>query len=228
MDKESKAYGAHVLALPYPSQGHINPMLQFCKRLVSKNLKATLAITNFISTSMNPKPGSVGLDTISDGYDQAGFTQADSVDSYLATLKIHGSETLAELIKKHKGSAHPIDCIVYDAFLPWALDVAKDFGLAGAAFFTQPCSVNYVYYYVKRGLLTLPVTELPVSMPGMPLMELEDMPSFIYVDGSYPAYFELVLNQYLNVDKADFVLVNTFYKLEEEVKNLWRAFLLSY
>ncbi|KAM7486495.1 hypothetical protein LguiA_002504 [Lonicera macranthoides] len=217
MDKENKPYGAHVLALPYPSQGHINPMLQFCKRLVSKNLKATLAITNFISTSMNPKPGLVGLDTISDGYDQGGFTQADSIDSYLATLEIHGSKTLAELIKRHEDSAHPIDCIVYDAFLPWALDVAKEFGLAGAAFFTQPCAVNYIYYYVKRGLLTLPVTELPVSMPGMPLMELEDMPSFIYVDGSYPAYFELVLNQYLNVDKADFVLVNTFYELEEEV-----------
>ncbi|KAK3011199.1 hypothetical protein RJ639_011561 [Escallonia herrerae] len=43
------------------------------------------------------------------------------------------------------------------------------------------------------------------------------MPSFIYVPGSYPAYFELVLNQFLNVDQADFVLVNTFYKLEDEV-----------
>ncbi|CBI24718.3 unnamed protein product, partial [Vitis vinifera] len=43
------------------------------------------------------------------------------------------------------------------------------------------------------------------------------MPSFIYVAGSYPAYFQLVLNQFCNVHKADWVLVNTFYKLEEEV-----------
>ena len=57
----------------------------------------------------------------------------------------------------------------------------------------------------------------PVSIPGLPLLELRDMPSFISVEGSYPAYFELVLMQFSNVHKVDWVLVNTFYKLEEEV-----------
>ena len=56
-----------------------------------------------------------------------------------------------------------------------------------------------------------------VSIPGLPLLELRDMPYFISVEGSYPAYFELVLKQLSNVHKADWVLVNTFYKLEEEV-----------
>ncbi|KAL6528133.1 hypothetical protein OROHE_015083 [Orobanche hederae] len=42
------------------------------------------------------------------------------------------------------------------------------------------------------------------------------MPSYIYVPGSYPAYFQLLLSQFVNVEKADFVLVNTFYALETE------------
>ncbi|KAK2971607.1 hypothetical protein RJ640_027479 [Escallonia rubra] len=217
MDKENKPYGAHVLALPYPSQGHINPMLQFCKRLVSKGLKATLVVTNFIYSSRNPKSGSVQIDAISDGYDEGGFMQAESIQAYLARLEAVGSGSLVELINKYKNTPHPIDCVVYDAFLPWALEVTKPLGLIGASFFTQPCGVNFIYYYVKRGLLTVPVTSWPVSIPGLPLLESEDMPSFIYVPGSYPAYFELVLNQFLNVDQADFVLVNTFYKLEDEV-----------
>ncbi|CAL5394760.1 unnamed protein product [Camellia sinensis] len=222
MGKErGSSYGAHVLALPYPSQGHVNPMLQFCKRLVSKGLKTTFAITTFISKTMNMNPQSncVQFDTISDGYDEGGFMQAGDVQVYLTRLEATGSKTLADLIKRHQNSDHPIDCIVYDAFLPWALEVAKEFGLAGAAFFTQLCAVNYIYCYAHNGLLKLPVerSSLPVSIPGMPMLELEDMPSFIYVHGSYPAYFEMVLNQFLNVEKADYVLVNTFYKLEDKV-----------
>ncbi|KAA8527228.1 hypothetical protein F0562_034675 [Nyssa sinensis] len=233
MEKEKRWSGVHVLALPYPSQGHVNPMLQFCKRLVSKGLRATLAITNFISKSnsttlpLHQHPQSqthyshsVQLATISDGYDEGGFMQAESIRAYLARLQAAGSKTLAQLIERHQSSdQYPIDCVIYDAFLPWALDVTKQFaGLVGAPFFTQPCAVNYIYYYVHHGLLNPPLSSLPVdSIPGLPSLQLEDMPSFIYVHGSYPAYFELVLKQFLNVDQADYVLVNTFYSLEAEV-----------
>ncbi|KAI8567118.1 hypothetical protein RHMOL_Rhmol02G0096100 [Rhododendron molle] len=217
MEKGRRSSTVHVLAIPYPSQGHLNPILQFCKRLASKGLKATLAITTFISNSLHPDSDSVGFDTISDGYDEGGFMQAGDVQAYLTRLESAGSKTLAELIKRHESAGRPVDCVVYDAFLPWALEVAKQHGLAGAAFFTQPCAVNYVYYYAHHGFLTLPMSSLPISIPGMPLLELEDMPSFIYVHGSYPAYFELVLSQFSNVEKADYILVNTFYKLEDKV-----------
>ncbi|KAH7858928.1 hypothetical protein Vadar_029452 [Vaccinium darrowii] len=217
MEKRRRSSTVHVLAIPYPSQGHLNPMLQFCKRLVSKGLKATLVITTFINNTMHPKSDSVQLDTISDGYDEGGFGQAGDVQAYLTRLQAAGSETLAELIKRHESAGHPIDCVIYDAFLPWALEVAKKHGIAGAAFFTQQCAVNYIYYYAHHGLLTLPVQSLPVSIPGMPLLELEDMPSFMYVHGSYPAYFEMLLSQFSNVEKADYIVVNTFYKLEEKV-----------
>ncbi|KAF7149590.1 hypothetical protein RHSIM_Rhsim02G0086400 [Rhododendron simsii] len=218
MEKGKRSSAVHVLAIPYPSQGHLNPMLQFCRRLVSKGLKATLAITTFISNTTQPKSDSaVQLDTISDGYDEGGFNQAGDPQAYVAGLEAAGSKTLAELIKRHEISGHPVDCVIYDAFMPWALDVAKQHGIAGAAFFTQPCAVNYIYHHAHYGLLTLPVSSLPVLIPGLPLLELEDMPSFIYVHGSYPAYFEMVLSQFSNVEKADYVVVNTFYKLEEKV-----------
>ncbi|MCD7462196.1 hypothetical protein HAX54_047979 [Datura stramonium] len=214
---KNEKYGAHILALPYPSQGHINPMLQFCKRLVSKGLKTTLAITNFISNSIGPISTTVRIDTVSDGFDEGGYTEAESVAAYLERFEKIGSKTLADLIKKYEKSEFPITCIVYDAFMPWALDVAKEHGLIGACFFTQACAVNYIYYYVHQGKLTLPISSTPVKIPGLPELELRDMPSFIYVHGTYPAYFELVLNQFTNVDKADYVFVNSFYELEAEV-----------
>ncbi|GAA0166223.1 transferase [Lithospermum erythrorhizon] len=211
-----KPYRAHILVIPYPVQGHINPMLQLSKRLVSKGLRATIAITKFISKTMQPKVDSLNFDTISDGYDEFGFAKAPNVHTYLEKLETEGSRTLNQLLRKQETLGHPIDCIIYDAQLPWALDVAKENEMVGAAFFTQPCGVNYVYYRLQQGLIELPLdSSKPVSIPGLPLMDPHDMPSF--VDGSYPAYFELVLNQYNNVQQADLILVNSFYKLEEKV-----------
>ncbi|PIA61856.1 hypothetical protein AQUCO_00200095v1 [Aquilegia coerulea] len=219
---------AHVLLLPFPAQGHINPVLQFGKRLASKRIKATLLVTKFISKSMQAEKSSVGVETISDGYDEGGFTAADSEDTYLISFANVGSQTLTELIKKQESAGYPVSCVVYDAFLPWALDVAKDFGIFGAAFFTQSCAVNTIYYYFHNGQLEIPDADpsaqsnVSVTIPGLPALQLPDLPSFIYVVAQYPAYFQMVLNQYSNVEKADWIFVNTFQELEAEVV-VWMA-----
>ncbi|KAJ0239823.1 hypothetical protein HA466_0225460 [Hirschfeldia incana] len=205
----------HVLAVPYPTQGHITPIRQFCKRLISKDLKTTLALTTFIFNSIKPDTsGPVSIATISDGYDQGRGSSYD-IHEYLKTFKTIGSRTIAEIIRKHETSDNPITCIVYDAFMPWALDVAREFGLAAAPFFTQSCSVNYVYNlsYINHGSLKPPVKDLP-------FLELQDLPSFLSVSGSYPAFLEMVLQQFTNFEKADFVLVNSFQELELHEKEL--------
>nr|AVW82180.1 putative UDP-glucosyltransferase UGT74F5 [Barbarea vulgaris subsp. arcuata] len=207
----------HVLAVPYPTQGHITPIRQFCKRLHSKGLKTTLSLTTFIFNSIKPDlSGPISIATISDGYDHGGFDSAGSIHDYLQNFKTQGSKTIADIIRKHQSSDNPITCIVYDAFMPWALDVAREFGLAATPFFTQPCAVNYVYYlsYINHGSLKLPIEDLP-------FLELQDLPSFFSVSGSYPAYFEMVLQQFINFEKADFVLVNSFQELEIHEKDLW-------
>ncbi|XP_043713379.1 mogroside IE synthase-like [Telopea speciosissima] len=228
MDMERKACRGHVLVLPFPSQGHINPILQFSKRLVSKGLKATLAVTIFISKSMNAKTNSVDIETISDGFDDDGFTKADCFQTYLSCLKERGSETLTELIKKLNDSDYPVKCVMYDAFLPWALDVAKEFGLVTVPFFTQSCAVDNIYYHAQQGLLSPPPQDVSstVSVPGLPPLEPQDLPCFLYVVGSDPVYLALVVNQFSNLDEADWVLVNSFDSLENEVveqmAKLWR------
>ncbi|OAY59257.1 UDP-glycosyltransferase 74F2 [Manihot esculenta] len=214
-----KCYKGHVLLLPYPGQGHINPMLHFSRRLISKGLKVTLLNSIFISNTMHfgSSIGSVHLDVISDGFDIGGFAESASIDDYLSRLKAAGSRTLSDLIKKYRESSDPVDCVIYEPFLPWALDVAKEHGLFAAAFFTQPCAVDFIYYNIHHKLLKLPVSSTPVSISGLPLLELRDLPSFLNVPASYPAYFEMVLNQFSNTEKADYILINTFYKLEKEV-----------
>lgn len=216
----NKPYKAHVLVLPFPAQGHINPMLQFCKRLASKGLKTTFVNTLFISSNTQPSASSlISTATISDGHDGCGFTVAGDPGSYLARFRSVGSDTLSDLIKKLDGQGMRVDGLVYDPFLPWALDVAREFGLVGAAFFTQSCAVSNVYYHVRKGILKLPFEEgKAILVPGLPPLERSETPSFVGDYGSYPAFCDMLVNQFSNIDKADWVLFNTFYDLEEEVR----------
>ncbi|KAL6217861.1 hypothetical protein ACLB2K_011078 [Fragaria x ananassa] len=220
MEKEDRAYKAHCLVVPFPTQGHVNPMLQFSKRLQRKGLKVTLATTRSFRKLSSPPSTSIALETISDGYDEGGMAVAESIGDYLDRFREIGSRTLTELIEKLSDLGHKVHCIVYDAFMPWPLDVAKRFGIVGATFFTQSCAVDNIYYNVQQGLLKVPPSTDEadeILVPGVRVpLRASDMPSFVSVPSQYPAFLRMVVDQFSNVDKADWIFCNTFYELEVE------------
>ncbi|MED6117984.1 hypothetical protein PIB30_115155, partial [Stylosanthes scabra] len=115
----------HCVVLAYPAQGHINPMNQFSKRLQHQGVKVTLVTTLFYVKSLKHFPPSMSFDTISDGYDNGRQGEGLKHSVYVEVFKQKGSQTLSELLDKCADSGYPVDCIIYDAFLPWVLDVAK-------------------------------------------------------------------------------------------------------
>ncbi|KAM7259087.1 hypothetical protein ACFE04_014828 [Oxalis oulophora] len=187
MEESTKA---HALILPYPAQGHINPMFQFAKRLVSKGVEATLITTEFISKSMPTvnSTSNIHIETITDGFDEGGFSSADSIEHYLSTFQAIGSRSLVNLIKKLNNSNS-----------------------------VTSCAVNYIYYSAYKGIIKLPLSEPTVSLPGLPLLHIEDTPSYISDFGSYPAYYKLIIKQFENIDEADSILFDSFYEMESEV-----------
>ncbi|KMS97341.1 hypothetical protein BVRB_6g155860 [Beta vulgaris subsp. vulgaris] len=216
-DGDGDGYG-HVVVVPYPSQGHINPLLQFAKRLASKGMKATLATTKNTISSISYLQN-VAVEPISDGYDDGVHPQAGSEDVFLNSFKSNGSKTLARLIDSYQNSSAPVTCVVYDAFLPWALDVAKEYGLLGAAFFTNSASVCAIFACVSRGLINLPLEpdQVKCALPKMPLFKGNDLPTFLRKPESYPAYLAMKLSQFTNLHLADYVFCNSFQDLESEV-----------
>ena len=221
MEKQKRAYKSHCLVLPYPTQGHINPMLQFSKRLQHKGIKVTVITTRFTAKTIGEFPVDVNVEPISDGFDEGGRASARNAVEYFTRFQRVGSQSLGDLIERLRGSgSSPVDCIVYDAFLPWALDVARSFGLFGAVFFTQSCAVGVIYYGVREGRMTLPPSWSEIRVPGLPGMEVSDLPSFVSAPESYPDVRELLLNQFSNAGEADWILFNTVYELEKEVGNL--------
>ena len=217
MENKSIASGVHCLVLSYPAQGHINPMLQFSKRLQHEGVRVTLATTLFYCKNLKKLPASTALETISDGFDNGGLGEAESFGAYVDRFWQVGPKTLAELLEKLGRLGHPVDCLIYNSFMPWALDVAKRFGIVGAVFFTQNLAVTSIYYHVHLGKLQVPLTEHEISLPKLPKLQHGDMPSFFFNYEQDPAFLDLLVGQFSNIEKADWILFNTFYELEKEV-----------
>ncbi|CAK8532454.1 unnamed protein product [Lathyrus sativus] len=219
MEKEIKNKTPHCLVIPYPTQGHINPMLQFSKRLLQKGIKITLVNTISTSKTITTKNlnKSFEYETISDGFDDGGLTSAKDIDTYIDTFRRTGSQTLDQLLHKLTTTNNHVDCVIHDAFLPWIVDVANKFQLPVAVFLTQACSVNNINFHAFKGWLGLPLLEKEIVLPGLPKLEASDFPSFLYRYGTHPGYFDLLTNQFSMIDRVDWVLANTFYELEQEV-----------
>ncbi|KAK4270071.1 hypothetical protein QN277_023155 [Acacia crassicarpa] len=225
MEGETKAARrGHCVVLAYPAQGHINPMLEFSKRLLHRGISVTLVSTRFFCSKLQKLPGSIiALETISDGFDDGGIDKAENHKIYLDSLRQVGTQTLSELIEKLNRTGKPVDCIIYDSFLTWALEVSRKLGLLGVSFLTQNLSVDSIYYHVNKGKLKLPlVKDQNISLPGLPSFEPCDMPSFLYEYEPGNAFLDLVLGQFSNIEKADWIICNSFYEMEIEVADLMR------
>ncbi|KAK6249440.1 hypothetical protein SCA6_003445 [Theobroma cacao] len=215
----------HVLVVAYPAQGHLNPLIQFAKRLASKGVKATVAATPYTINSIHPN--SITVEPISDGFDEGGFKQAPSVEAYLESFKTVGSRTLAELIAKFNNSGEPVSCVVYDSLLFWAVDVAKEFGIRAAMMLTNSASVCSLYWQINQGRLALPLDQetLAASVPGLPSLSFSDMPSFLAHPTSQSAYLALIMDKIRTLGRNDWVFCNSFEELESELvkalKELW-------
>ncbi|QHO39896.1 hypothetical protein HN51_006035 [Arachis hypogaea] len=220
----------HCLVLSYPAQGHINPMIQFSKLLVHEGVKVTLATTCFYSKSLQKVPPYISLESISDGFDNGGFVEAGNFKAYLGRFWEVGPQSLSELIEKLAKLGNPIDCIIYNSFLPWALDIAKKFGIVGAVYLTQNLGVNSIYYHVQLGKIKVPLIEDEISLPSMPKLQLEDLPSFFQKcdDDEDQVLLDLLVGQFSNIDKADWILCNAIYELDKEVADwttkIWPKF----
>lgn len=212
---EKKEETSNVFVLPYSLQGHINPMLQFSKRLLSKGLSITLLLTNtvfFDSKSLQGQRGTIKVETFSDD-----AVEVKKFDEHLRLFREVVTQKLQDLIPVRSTSR---TALVYDSVLPWALEISKQFGLVAAPFFTQSCSVNAIYNHIHQGLLTLPIqSEISsVSIMGLPTqLDFCDLPSFVANVKSYPVLLDLLIGQFSNLRKTDIIFVNTFDGLEQEV-----------
>lgn len=204
---------ADVVMIPYPAQGHINPAVAFAESLAAKGLRVTFILTTALANSAKiHDTASITVHHISDGYERV--SETETIEAYLARLKTNLSLNLVGFLDERGGGAK---VVIYDSIMPWVLDIAHERGLLAASFFTQSCAACAVYYHLKQGLVRFPYEEsTAVCLPALPPLGVNDLPSFPYPN-LQRTVLDILANQFLNLERADWIFFNTFDKLESEV-----------
>lgn len=215
---------SHILVFFWPVQGHMNPMLQFSKRLAAKGQLVTMVSTTPASKTM--KPGSFGrnmnIELISDGSEQV-QGMSESMEKSHDRCQIEVQKSLNELIKNIKNSEtneqYPLKFMVYHYSMPWALNIARENGIYAGPFYTTPASVKTICYQYHKGIMKLPLEEPTTKLPSLPPLQREDLPSFLSsTDSDTDKFFiNLAMNQFSNLSEVKWIFHSTFEKLELEV-----------
>ncbi|KAG1327161.1 gallate 1-beta-glucosyltransferase [Cocos nucifera] len=222
----------HVLLVSFPGQGHVNPFLRLAKRLAAKGLLVTFSSTEItgrrIASATNNSPDPRDTVAVGRGHLRFEFYQDSwdpddphhkGLDALMAHLAEVGPPALADLIRRSADAGHPVWCVVNNPFIPWVLDVATDMGIPCAVLWVQSCAVFSTYYHFQHSLAEFPSDVHPdvsVTLPGIPTLRPEDLPSFLLPSNPYRSLTDAILQQFQNLSKATWVLANTFEELESD------------
>ncbi|CAO2814893.1 unnamed protein product [Amaranthus hypochondriacus] len=220
----------------FASQGHINPMLRLGKHLQNKGLHVTLATTEIFrhrffkhnqstTTDQIPDiPSISGIDILffSDGF-SLDYDRKANLDKYMETLAKFGSKNVSNLITSlacDKTRPKKISCLINNPFIPWVADVAKELSIPCAMLWIQPCTLLAIYHRFQSNPNDFPTKqnlEKSVKIPGLPLLQPCDLPSFVLPSNSFLGLTKTFFETIQNLHKLKWVLANSFYELEKDV-----------
>jgi len=133
---------SHVLVVPYPSRGHINPMMNLSKLLVSNNpnILVTFVVTQEWLTLVNsqPKPDNIRFETIPT---VKGDKFMDVVEAVMTEMEAPFEQLIDRLVRP------PVTFIICDCFLFWAVRVGNRRNIPVAAFWTTSTSELWVQFF---------------------------------------------------------------------------------
>ncbi|KAL1535666.1 UDP-glycosyltransferase 75C1-like [Salvia divinorum] len=217
----------HVLLVTFPVQGHINPSLQFAKKLIKIGIHVTFATSISARRHMAAAAVRKGLTFLafSDGFDD-GFKLGDDANKCKDAMRSHGSTALRDAIAAAAEEGRPITCLVYTLVLPWAAEVARELHIPSAQLWIQPATVLSIYYHYFNGFAD-EINEKSdnpgwkIQIPGAPPLSKTDLPSFLLPSSSEEHKVVIpMFKEQFDVLEAEpgkpKVLVNTFDSLEAE------------
>ncbi|KAL6342476.1 hypothetical protein AAG906_011166 [Vitis piasezkii] len=215
----------HFLIISHPMQGHINPALQFAKRLIRTGAHVTFAVSISAHRRMPRGPALPGLTLVpfSDGYDD-GFKLEDHPQHYLSEIKRCGSETLRRITAISADQGRPVTCLVHTILLAWATELARSLQVPSALLWIQSATVFTIYYHYFNGYGYVVgdcsnEDSSPIELPGLPmLLSSRDIPALLVSSNIHALWLSKFQEEIeaLRQETNPKVLVNTFDALEAE------------
>ncbi|KAK9940873.1 hypothetical protein M0R45_017513 [Rubus argutus] len=200
----------HVVAMPFPGRGHINPMMNLCKLLSSRNpqLLITFAVTEewlgFISS--DPKPDNVRLASIPNVIPAERLKAADFPAFYEAVMT-KMEAPFEQLLNRLEP---PVSTIIADVEVLWGVEVGIRRNIPVALFWTM--SAKFLSMLHRFNLLDNGDQELDQIAELGEVFEAND-----------PKVMKLALECISMVPKAQYLLLTSVYELEPKIFNSLQA-----
>ncbi|KAG6698996.1 hypothetical protein I3842_08G047600 [Carya illinoinensis] len=232
----------HAVCIPYPAQGHINPMMKLAKLLHYRGFHITFVNTEFNNKRLLKSRGPNSLDglpsfrftTIPDGLPESDAEATQDIPSLCESTKKHCLTPFRNLLRKlndtSSSNVPPVSCIVSDGAMSFTLDAAAELGVPEVIFWTtSACGfMGYAQYrrLVEEGLTPLKdasyLTDGYLDMvidwiPGMKGIRFRDLPSFVRTTDPDEIMFNFAMVEAERARKASALIFNTFEPLEQEV-----------
>ncbi|KAG2650184.1 hypothetical protein PVAP13_1NG202900 [Panicum virgatum] len=239
----------HVVVVPYPGAGNINPALQ-----VAKLLHRHGAYVTFVNTEHNHRlvqdtegAGAVRgregfrFEAIPDGLSEADRGKQGYGTELAASITASCAAPFRALVARLDGGGEPgvprVTCVLATMLMTFALDVAREMGVPTVAFWTGSAASLMADMRLRdlraRGYLPLKderyltngylETTVIDWIPGMPPMSLGSFSSFLRTTDPDDFCLRLIEAETNSCAKAGALILNTFDALEADVLAALRA-----
>ncbi|KAL2335380.1 hypothetical protein Fmac_016593 [Flemingia macrophylla] len=231
----------HAVLIPYPVQGHINPLFKLAKLLHLRGFHITFVHTEYNHKRLIKSRGPNALDGLSDFHfetipdglpttiDDVNVTQ--DIVSLCKTVRENLLTPFCDLLARLNNSATPVTCLVSDCGMTFTLQAAQELSLPIVMFppASACCLLSGVRYRTRfdEGLiplkdesyLTNEYLDTKVDTPGMKNSRLKDSPDFIRSTDPNYSMVEFFMEQVDNMHRASAIIINTFVELENDALN---------
>ncbi|CAM8934979.1 unnamed protein product [Rhodiola kirilowii] len=234
----------HAVCIPFPAQGHINPMLKLAKLLHHTGFHITFVHTVYNYRRLLKSNGADSLDglldfrfeKIEDGLPVTDDTDCDSTQNVHALCEsileyfITPFQQLIAKLHKDSCTVPPVTCIVSDISMPFTANVAEEIGVPVALLMTMSaCGFSgsaYQPHLADRGLIPLKDESCLTNgyldtvidfIPGMKNIRLRDLYSFYQTTNPDDVVLKFNLHKLQHASRATIIVANTFSALENDV-----------
>ncbi|CAL5384060.1 unnamed protein product [Camellia sinensis] len=204
----------HAVCIPYPAQGHINPMLKLSKLLHQRGFHITFVNTEFNHKRLLKSRGpdslnglsSFRFETIPDGLPESDADATQHIPSLCESTRKHCLAPFKDLLSKLNDTASsnvpPVTCIVSDGIMNFTVDAAEELGIPEVLLWTaSACGfMGYEQYrnLIDKGYIPLKVSDGIMSFTVDAAEELGIPEVFLWTASGFMGY-----EQYRNlIDKG--------------------------
>ncbi|XP_020884862.1 UDP-glycosyltransferase 87A2 isoform X2 [Arabidopsis lyrata subsp. lyrata] len=212
----------HVVAMPYPGRGHINPMMNLCKRLVRRypNLHVTFVVTEewlgFIGS--NPKPDRIHFATLPNLIPSE-LVRAKDFIGFIDAVYTRLEEPFEKLLDGL--NSPPPSAIIADTYVIWAVRVGRRRNIPVVSLWTMSATILSFFLHsdllISHGHALFEPSESKEEevvdyVPGLPPTKLRDLPPIF--DGYSHRVFKTAKLCFDELPGAKCLLFTTAYELE--------------